>query len=112
MYTSQIGLRTSGCKESGWLTLYTEIRRTKIILFSGWMTMVKCEICGGYYNERFLKSHKRLSHSKKAKSSNAKTPDAEIVEQILALLDRLSAESSRELIKKLISTGRHSLKDA
>jgi hypothetical protein len=77
------------------------MRRARFILFSGRMTMVKCEICGCTFNEKFLASHKRLSHRRKTKTSPEPTTDPEIAETILSLFDRLSKDSRRDIVKRL-----------
>jgi hypothetical protein len=58
--------------------------------------MVKCEICGGHFNERFLASHKRLAHRRKGPST-----DKEVVEQILKLFKRLTKEGQHSLVHRL-----------
>lgn len=58
--------------------------------------MVKCEICGGHFNERFLASHKRLAHRRK----DALT-QKEICGQIRALFKRLTKDGQRNLLRDL-----------
>jgi len=58
--------------------------------------MVKCEICGGNFNERFLASHKRLAHRRKGAPT-----ENEIAEQILALFRLLTKDGQRKLLHHL-----------
>lgn len=60
--------------------------------------MVKCDVCGRHYSQRYLTSHKRLSHNK-----NRSTPmdEAKALETILALYKQISSEAKRELLHRL-----------
>lgn len=61
--------------------------------------MVKCDVCGRYYNQRYLTSHKRLSH--KMKSDSVSIDEAKAVETILDLYKRISAEARADLLHRL-----------
>jgi hypothetical protein len=58
--------------------------------------MVKCEICGGHFNERFIASHKRLAHHRKAGSNEEEIPD-----QIESLFARLTSNAKQHLLSRL-----------
>jgi len=61
--------------------------------------MVKCDVCGGRYNQRYLNSHKRLSHRDKSESISA--DETRTVDTILALCKQLSAKARRNLLRQL-----------
>ena len=63
--------------------------------------IVKCHVCGKLFNERYVSSHKRLAHDEKQKPDVKGLSEPEMVEQILALYDRLSAEKRKELRSQL-----------
>ncbi|HXX46184.1 MAG TPA: hypothetical protein VEJ38_15755 [Candidatus Acidoferrales bacterium] len=65
--------------------------------------MVKCDVCGRHYNQRYLTSHKRLSHNAKTDPS-VSVDDSRAVEMILALYKKISAKARTDL--------RHRLSDA
>jgi hypothetical protein len=58
--------------------------------------MVKCEICGGHYNERFVASHKRLAHGRKGA-----VKEEEILDKIQSLFERLTPNSKQYLLNRL-----------
>lgn len=58
--------------------------------------MVKCDICGMHFNERFLASHKRLAHRRKSA-----TTEKEIVDQIQSLFKRLTRDAKQTLLNRL-----------
>lgn len=60
--------------------------------------MIKCDICGGHFNERFLASHKRLAHGRKTGPN-----EQEIVEQMLSLFKRLTKDGKQNLLRRLSS---------
>ena len=61
--------------------------------------MVKCDVCGRHYNQRYLKSHKRLSHD--AKGDAASVDESRAVETILSLYKKISIEARTELLRRL-----------
>jgi len=61
--------------------------------------MVKCDVCGRHYNQRYLTSHKRLSHH--AKSDPISFDDSRAVETIVALYKKISASAKAELMRRL-----------
>ena len=58
--------------------------------------MVKCEICGGHFNQRFIASHKRLAHHRKTGSN-----EEEILDQIQSLFERLTISGKKDLLSRL-----------
>jgi hypothetical protein len=65
-------------------------------------SIVKCDICGGVYNKRYLNSHKRLSHygrKKLAIPSTATEPEA--VEFIVSVYEQLSEDGKKKLLERL-----------
>jgi hypothetical protein len=65
--------------------------------------IVKCDICGGVYNQRHLSSHKRLSHSKTRTSSPPAADDPEKLEALLSLYEQLSDAGKKEVLDQLTS---------
>jgi hypothetical protein len=65
--------------------------------------MVKCDICGALFNERFLASHKRLSHRTRKSGSDAELNEQEILKQIMALFRKLPHKARAEVAARLIS---------
>ena len=61
--------------------------------------MVKCDVCGGHYNQRYLNSHKRLSHRNKSESISV--DETRAVDTILALCKQISAKARRNLLRRL-----------
>lgn len=61
---------------------------------------VKCAICGGVYNQRYLSSHKRMSHGQNAVTSS-KRDDAETLEMIVSLYAELRDETKKEVRNRL-----------
>ena len=65
--------------------------------------IVKCDICGGVYNQRHLSSHKRLSHGKSRTSSPPAADDPEKLEAVLSLYEQLSDEEKKKVLDQLAS---------
>ena len=63
--------------------------------------VVKCDVCGGLYNQSYLSSHKRLSHGKGKAATPASKNEAEVVRTILSMYQQLSDERKRELLNRL-----------
>jgi hypothetical protein len=60
--------------------------------------IVRCEVCGGVYNQRYLRAHKRLSHERN--HLGAKN-EPEALKAIVSLYTQLSDESKRMLRDRL-----------
>ena len=65
--------------------------------------IVKCDICGGVYNQRHLSSHKRLSHSKSSASSPPAADEPEKLEAVFSLYEQLSDEEKKKVLDQLAS---------
>jgi hypothetical protein len=63
--------------------------------------MVRCDICGGLYNQSHLSSHKRLSHGRRKRSPSSPKNDREALEMIVSLYRQLSGESRKEVLNLL-----------
>jgi hypothetical protein len=63
--------------------------------------VVKCDICGGLYNQSHLSSHKRLSHGKRKAVPTSPKSEPETLKAILSLYERLSEEGKKEVLKLL-----------
>ena len=65
------------------------------------MAMVKCDVCGGTFSQRYLTSHKRLAHGKGNGSPASPTSEDDAVQAIVSLYERLSAEGRRRVLRLL-----------
>lgn len=63
--------------------------------------IVKCEICGGVYNRRHLRSHQRLSHSMKKGPVASVARHQGVVDEILLLYRRLPNRDRKIVINLL-----------
>ncbi len=66
------------------------------------MATLKCDVCGGIFNQRHLASHKRLAHAKTGLAADA-TPTApitenELIERIVSLCKSLSVQGRQRII--------------
>ena len=62
--------------------------------------MVKCDVCGRHYNQRYLTSHKRLSHERR-KPNVLQLDETEIVERILSLFVQATEKTRKETLERL-----------
>jgi hypothetical protein len=65
---------------------------------------VRCDVCGGLYSSRHLKSHKRLAHPNQ--NAAAQSPEGNMNEQdamsrIVDLFGGLSAENKKNVLYRL-----------
>jgi len=65
--------------------------------------IVKCDICGGVYNQRHLSSHKRLSHGKSKTANVSTTGEPEKLEAVLSLYEQLSDGEKKKVLDQLAS---------
>jgi hypothetical protein len=65
------------------------------------MATVKCDVCGGTFNQRYLTSHKRLAHAKGNGSAGSPTSEDEAVQAIVSLYGRLSAKGRSRVLRLL-----------
>ena len=63
--------------------------------------IVKCDICGGIYNQSHLSSHKRLSHGKREASASLSKSEPPSMEVVLSLYARLPEESKKQVRARL-----------
>lgn len=70
------------------------------------LKMVKCDVCGGLYNQSHLSSHKRLSHSKRKAAFLSPKSDPETLTAILSLYEQLSEEAKKEVRNRLATADR------
>ena len=68
--------------------------------------IVKCDVCGGIYNEKYVSSHRRLAHgrAKVPAFSTRNHPDA--LEMIVSMYAQLSDESKKEVRERLADADR------
>ncbi len=67
--------------------------------------IVRCETCGGLYNESHLSSHQRLSHGKKARPTGRADRELDAIDEILNLYKQLSNQSQKEVLGRLNTLG-------
>ena len=60
--------------------------------------IVRCDVCGGVYNQRYIRAHKRLSHDR---NHFAAKNEPEALAAIVSLYTRLSDESKKMLRDRL-----------
>jgi hypothetical protein len=65
--------------------------------------IVKCGICGKFFNKRYVNSHKRLAHAKKPNPGSSAKTEREVMEEIVQLYENLSNEKRKELQIRLKS---------
>ena len=61
--------------------------------------IVRCDVCNGVYNQRYIRAHKRLSHRITQTPSAKSEPEA--LEAIVLLYAQLSDESKKLLKDRL-----------
>jgi hypothetical protein len=64
--------------------------------------IVRCDVCGGVYNKRYLRAHQRLSH-RITQTSVAKS-EPEALEVIVYLYAQLSDENKKVLRDRLATS--------
>lgn len=65
--------------------------------------IVKCDICGGIYNQSHLNSHKRLSHGKREPQPKTVPPS---LDAVLLLYAQLPEEGKRQVRERLAAANR------
>jgi hypothetical protein len=63
--------------------------------------IVKCDICGGIYNQSHLSSHKRLSHGKREASPSVSKSEPPSMEVVLSLYAQLPEEGKKQVRARL-----------
>jgi len=64
---------------------------------------VRCDICGGLYNQRHLSSHKRLSHGKREKPAGFSKQEPPSIAMIVSLYKQLPEKQKKEVLDRLAS---------
>jgi hypothetical protein len=69
------------------------------------MATVRCDVCNGIFNQRYLASHKRLAHAKKGASAaapaTAPITEREMMQKIASLYENLSGKGRKSIIRLL-----------
>ncbi len=69
------------------------------------MATVRCDVCNGIFNQRYLASHKRLAHAKKGASTaalgTAPITEKEVMHKIASLYENLSGKGRKSIIRLL-----------
>jgi len=63
--------------------------------------IVRCEVCGGVYNQRYLRAHTRLSHRNTQTVTSPSKSELEALEVILSLYTQLSDKNKKTLRERL-----------
>jgi hypothetical protein len=66
-------------------------------------TIVKCDVCGGHFNRRYLSSHERLAHSRSHNPGLSVEDEAQAEETILALYRAMSTKAKNKVLARLAS---------
>ena len=63
---------------------------------------IQCDVCGGLFHPRHIRSHQRLAHGKEAaKPSAVPRTVEEAIQQIQVVLSQLSAEEQARVLAHL-----------
>lgn len=63
--------------------------------------IVRCDVCGGVYNKRYLRAHKRLSHGRTQSLALPTRTEPEKVEAIVSMYAQLSDENKKTIRDRL-----------
>jgi hypothetical protein len=63
--------------------------------------IVRCDVCGGVYNKRYLRAHKRLSHGRSQALTASTKSEPETVEAIVSMYAQLSDQSKKTIRDRL-----------
>ena len=66
------------------------------------MATVRCDVCGGIFNQSYLASHKRLAHGKSKGPAASGAGEEKAIQMIVTLYGELSAEG-RTRAKRLLA---------
>jgi hypothetical protein len=67
---------------------------------------VRCDICNGLYNQRYLSAHKRLSHARTGTLAPSIVSELDALQEILCLYARLSDTTQKEVRDRLTTLSR------
>ena len=59
------------------------------------MATVRCDVCGGIFNQSYLASHRRLAHGKSKGSAASDSGEEEAIQTIVTLYEDLSDEGRK-----------------
>ena len=62
---------------------------------------MKCDVCGGLYNQSHLSSHKRLSHGKRETPSGSSKQEPPSLKVIVSMYEQLPDEWKKEVLHRL-----------
>jgi len=63
--------------------------------------VVRCNVCHALFNERYLASHKRLAHDKRAPGTAAPVSEKDAVLEIVKRFEALSPKGRRKVLDML-----------
>ncbi len=75
------------------------------------MATVTCDICGGIFNQSYLRSHKRLAHSKNRAAAAGPITEKEAIQKISSLYGSLSVKARKRVVCLLTAKNRDVQKD-
>jgi hypothetical protein len=67
--------------------------------------IVRCDVCGGVYNQRYLRAHMRLSHRNSESATPSGNGELKILAAIMSMYTQLSDESKKTLRDRLANAG-------
>ena len=70
------------------------------------MATVRCDVCGGIFNQRYLASHRRLAHGKSKGSTASDSGEEEAIQTIVSLYEDLSHEGRKRARRLLAGKSR------
>jgi hypothetical protein len=65
------------------------------------MATVRCDVCGGIFNQSYLASHRRLAHGKSKRSTAPDAVEDETIQTIVSLYEALSPEGRKRVMRLL-----------
>lgn len=63
--------------------------------------IVKCEVCGGTYNQKYVSSHRRLAHAKAKATASTTHSDPEALAAIFSMYEQLSDNGKKEVRERI-----------
>jgi hypothetical protein len=70
------------------------------------MATVRCEVCGGIFNQSYLASHSRLAHGKSKGPTVREPGEDQTVRTIVSLYEELSPEGRKRAMRLLAGKNR------
>ena len=75
------------------------------------MATVRCDVCGGTFNQSYLASHRRLAHGKGKGSIDRDAGEDETIQTIVSLYEELSPERRKQAMRLLTGKSRKKQED-